>query len=211
MSAIFAVNARHDREAQNNIARRRSGDEAVALILLIRIAILLLASAVLTDARAEEQAGLKRGNPLWGIPLANLRITTERPLFSASRRPPPPPIAAPPVIASSLPPPRPAEPERPPLALLGTIIGERTEIAVFLDEATKDIIHLKVGQDRAGWTLRSVLSRKVDFERNRRIATLSLKRDTDEQRAAKPTVDVAAPGNPDMESYRAALHQRRGR
>jgi hypothetical protein len=212
MSAAFARNARRFWSARKDGGPRHSVSEVVALLAFIRIATaLLVAGIVLTGAYAEEEAGLKRGNPLWGIPVANLRGTGERPLFSASRRPPPPPFVAPPVIASALPPPPPAEPKRPPLALLGTIIGEGTEIAVFLDEATKDIVHLKVGQDRGGWTLRSVHGRQVDFERNHRIATLAFNRDVDEQRLAKPPVDVAALSNPDMESYRAALRQRRGR
>jgi outer membrane protein TolC len=110
-----------------------------------------------------------------------------------------------------LPPALPAEADYPLLALLGTVVGERTRIAVFLDEASKDIVHLRVGQERAGWTLRSVHGRKVDFVRDGRIATLFLKRDADEQLPANPPVDVAASSNPDIASYRAALHQRRGR
>jgi hypothetical protein len=170
-----------------------------------------LLAAVLSPAYAGEAAGGNPGNPLWGIPLSHLRVTVERPLFSPLRRQPPPPIAAPPVIASPLPPPRPPEPQSPPLALLATIVGENARIAVFLDEKTKDIVHLKVGQDRAGWTLRAVRSRQVDFQRDRRAATLSLKRDGEDQRPANPPLDVAAPSHPDMESYRAALNRMRGR
>jgi hypothetical protein len=95
--------------------------------------------------------------------------------------------------------------------LLGTVVGERTKIAVFLDEASKDIVRLRVGQERAGWTLRSVDGRKVDFVRDSRIATLFLTRDADEQLPANLPVDVAASSNPDIASYRAAPHQRRGR
>jgi hypothetical protein len=84
-----------------------------------------------------------------------------------------------------------------------TVVGERTRIAVFLDEASKDIVHLRVGQERAGWTLRSVHSRKVDFMRDTRIATLFLKREVDDQLPAKLPVDVAASST--------ALNQRRGR
>jgi len=200
----------------NDAARLGSGNKAVMLAMSIRIATLPLGVVLLTGAYAQEGAGLKTGNPLWGIPLADLRTTVERPLFSPSRRPPPPPQLAPPVIASPLPPPRAAEPERPPLSLLGTIIGEGTEIAVFLDEATTDIVHLKVGKDRGGWTVKSVRGRQVDLEKNHRIATLAFKRDADEPRSAKPQAetpqaDIASLNNPDMESYRAALRQRRGR
>jgi hypothetical protein len=115
-----------------------------------------------------------------------------------------------------LPPPRPPEPKPPLFALLGTIVGERNKIAVFLDETTKDTVRLKVGQDHSGWTLRSVDGRQVDLEKDHRIATLSFKPDADDKRPAKPQVekpqaDMASLSNPDMESYRAALRQRRGR
>jgi len=105
--------------------------------------------------------------------------------------------------------------------LLGTIIGERSKIAVFLDETTKDTVRLMVGQDHGGWLLRSVQGRQVDFEKDHRIATLSFKVDPDNQRPLKPDTengrpekppaDVAVPSNTDMESYRAALNRARGR
>jgi hypothetical protein len=182
-----------------------------ALVCFAGFAASRLAFADLSPASAGEAAGAKTGNPLWGIPLSDLRTTIERPLFSHSRRPPPRPLAPTPVVAVPSPPPRPVEPSRPPLALLGTIVGERTEIAVFLEETTNDIVHLKVGQDRAGWTLRAVHGRQVDFERGHRIATLSFKRDAEDQRPATPTVDAAASSNPDMVSYRAAVNRMRGR
>jgi hypothetical protein len=90
-------------------------------------------------------------------------------------------------------------------------VGERNKIAVLLDEASQDIVHLRVGQERAGWTLRAVHGREVDFVKRSRIATLFLKRDADEQPLAQPPVDVAASSNPNMAPYRAALHQRRDR
>src|ERR1041385_3182930 len=60
------------------------------------------------------------GNPLWSIPLSALTATQERPVFSASRRPPPRAVAGPRIEPEALPAPsRPAEPEHPPLALIG--------------------------------------------------------------------------------------------
>jgi hypothetical protein len=174
-------------------------------------AALLLALSDLTPACAVEAGISKTGNPLWGIPVADLRATTERPLFSPSRRPPSPPLTVPPVVATALPPPRPPEPQPPPLTLLGTIVGEHTRIAVFVDQTTNDIVHLKLGDDRAGWTLRAVHGRQVDFEKDRRGATFSLQRDVEDQRLSKPPIDQAAPNTADQESYRAALHQRRAR
>jgi general secretion pathway protein N len=188
----------------------RSRDLA-ALVWLAGFAAPLLASADLSPASAGDATGAKIGNPLWGIPIADLRATAERPLFSPSRRPPPPPVIAPPVIASALPPPQPPEPERPPLALLGTIVGEHTRIAVFLDQTTKDAFRLKVGQEHGGWALMSVRPRQADLERSNRTATLTLKREGDNQPPAETTVSTAVSSNPDMESYRAALNRARGR
>jgi len=216
MPAISVVKARGSWKASNEVARLGSGDKAAAPSALVRIVSLLFAVALLTRAYSEEGGRPKTGNPLWGIPLVDLRMTVERPLFSPSRRPPPPPLAAPPVVASPLPPPRPVEPERPAFTRLGTIIGERIEIAVFLDEVTKDVVYLKAGQDRGGWTLKSVRGRQIDFEKNYRTARLAFNPEPVDQRRAKPQAeksqaDVAALSNPDMESYRAALRQRRGR
>jgi len=182
-----------------------------AVTQCLRVALSMLAAALLTTARAEEGGPSKRGNPLWGVPLSELRATVERPLFSPSRHPPPPPLAVPTVAASPLPPPRPAEPDHPPLVLLGTVVGERDEIAVFLDDTTKDVVHLKVGQFRGGWTLRSVHNRQIDFEKDNRIATLTLARDAQEQRSGNQQTPAAASDNMDMESYRMALQRKRGR
>jgi hypothetical protein len=209
MTAVFAAKAHRRWKASNDSKRHGHRSQLVVPQAFVRIAASLLAIAVLTAAYADDGTNLKRGNPLWGIPLSELQTTVDRPLFSPSRRPPPPPVAAA-VVASPLPPPPPAEPERPPLALLGTIVGE-IEIAVFLDETTKDTVRLKVGQNHGGWTLRSVRGREVDFERDRRMATLAIARGADEKQPAHPEPSAAGVGFPDMEAYRLALHRKLGR
>lgn len=93
-----------------------------------------------------------RGNPLWAIPLSQLRATRERPLFVPSRRPPAP------VVASAPPPPPPAvekavEAETLQLSLVGTVTGA---LGVFLDKAGGAPLRIKVGEVHKGWTLRSV-------------------------------------------------------
>jgi hypothetical protein len=142
----------------------------------LSVGVLILAIGLLPLVQANELTAPKNGNPLWKISLSALRATVERPLFSASRRPPPPAVV-PSIVAPSLPPSQPAaEPDHPQLKLLGTIIGERKEIAVFLDDATKNMISLRIGQDHDGWTLRFVRGYQVDFEKEHRIATLVLPR-----------------------------------
>jgi general secretion pathway protein N len=114
------------------------------------------------------------GNPLWAIPLSALTATRERPLFLPSRRAPAPAVAGTPVVAAPPPPPPAAEPEQPPLTLVGAIASETEGFAVFLDQATNEVIRLKVGQDHQGWVLRSVKGREATLEKNKLTTTLAL-------------------------------------
>src|SRR4051812_14126052 len=114
------------------------------------------------------------GNPLWAIPLSALTATRERPLFLPSRRAPAPAVAGSPVVAA--PPPSPSAPveEQPPLTLVGAIASETEGFAVFLDQATNNVIRLKVGQDHEGWVLRTVKGREATLQKDRRSTTLML-------------------------------------
>lgn len=113
------------------------------------------------------------GNPLWAIPLSSLTATRERPIFLPSRRAPAPAVAAAPVVVPPPPPPN-AEPEQPPLVLVGVIAGDREGFAVFLDQASNNVVRLKTGQDHQGWVLRSVKGRDATLEKNQRSTTLAL-------------------------------------
>ena len=114
-----------------------------------------------------ESAPEPSGNPLWAIPLSSLASTRDRPLFTPSRRAPAQavtgPVAPPPPVMAP-----PAGPERPPLVLIGAIAGETEGFAVFLDQATNNVIRLRTGQDHAGWVLRSVKGREVTLQKDRR-------------------------------------------
>jgi len=112
---------------------------------------------------AENTSG---GNVVWAIPLSKLSMTLDRPIFSPSRRPPPLPVR--PVIA------KPAEPERPPLTLVGTIAGENSGIAVFVEQATENVIRLQVNESHRGWTLHSIKGREVTLENGRKSVVLAL-------------------------------------
>jgi hypothetical protein len=126
-----------------------------------------------TPARASPPA--PSGNPLWAIPLGELSAARERPIFSPSRRPPAPVVLA--VAAAE--PPRlvspPPEPGRPPLVLVGTIIGKTRQIGIFLEETTREMVRLATGEGHSGWLLRLVDNRGVQFERGERSATLGLR------------------------------------
>lgn len=114
-------------------------------------------------------------NPLWTIPLTNLTITRERPLFSPSRRPPPPVMVAK-ASPPPPPPPKPAEPEKPQILLVGTILGgEGERIGLFVSPG-KNPLRLKLGEDDKGWVLRAVQPRQVVLEKGKQSAVLELPR-----------------------------------
>jgi len=112
-------------------------------------------------------------NPLWAIPLAQIPITRDRPIFSPSRRPPPAavtPAEIPKVVAV----PKPREPERPQLTLVGTAASDDEGFGIFLDQSTKAVFRLKVGEDYQGWRLRSVQGREATLEKDQRVVPLAL-------------------------------------
>jgi len=111
-------------------------------------------------------------NPLWAVPLSALTATRERPVFTATRRPLTPPPAPTPLIESPVPPP--PAPEEPLLTLLGTATGQTNNVAVVMDQTTKQPLRLHVGEAVSGWLLRSVDSRTMTLEKNSRFVTLAL-------------------------------------
>lgn len=134
---------------------------------------------------------LPSGNPLWAIPLSALTATQERPIFSASRRAPQRAAIAPPVDQVNVPAPQiTGEPERPPLALIGAVVGDSDAIAVFFDQTNQKIVRLRQGETHAGWVLSSVLRREVTLKKADRSETLGL------QLANGPPAVPGSPGTP---------------
>ena len=132
----------------------------------------LKAPAINPDATPGKGApAVKPGNPLWGVPLSTLSFTRDRPIFSASRRPPPPPVVARPAVIPPQPLPPPA-PERLQLSLIGTIAGE-DGIAILLDQTTRTVIRLRIGEGHSGWILRAVDGRQVTLEKGRRTEVVA--------------------------------------
>jgi hypothetical protein len=133
------------------------------------------AEPVTTVRVVAPQAALDRtpsANPLWGIPLTQLSGTRERPIFSPSRRPPPPAVAVEQVQAR--PPPRKKVIEPPQLSLVGTIASENESYGIFLDQATKAALRLKVGDDYQGWSVRTIQGREVTIEKDQQGVVLTL-------------------------------------
>jgi hypothetical protein len=111
-------------------------------------------------ARSNAEPPAPAGNPLWALPLEQLSITRERPIFSPSRRPPrPPPTYVAPVAVRQ--PAKPPEPESPAVSLIGTVIGTDVQIGVFLEKATHNVVRLRLGEEHQGWVLRLVEAREV--------------------------------------------------
>jgi general secretion pathway protein N len=129
-------------------------------------------------ATANADAPTPKGNPLWAIPLRALAATRERPLFSASRRPPPPVVpSAPDPTAHALPVAiKEAEPERPPLLLIGTAVGADRRIAIFLNQTTKLVTQVREGEQESGWRVTAVSLHSTVVERDERTVTLLLPR-----------------------------------
>ncbi len=112
-------------------------------------------------------------NPLWGIPLEQLSATRERPLFSPSRRPPPTEAPLPAVVEAPVMQEPPA-PERPQLALVGTVVNGDRGLAVFVDTSSKTPLRIRTGADYQGWTLRLVEARSVTLQRGEDVTVLTL-------------------------------------
>jgi hypothetical protein len=115
------------------------------------------------------------GNPLWSIPLSALGATRERPLFSASRRAPnvasptalsPPEQPPPPPVASA--------PERPPLSLLGTIVGSESSVALLKEAGSQAVLHLHVGEENSGWRVQGISLHSIVVEKGGQPFTLDL-------------------------------------
>jgi general secretion pathway protein N len=155
--------------------------------------LLALALAFLTlGMMPARSAASPSGNPLWAVPMQALSATRDRPIFSPSRRPPSPPAIVQAAPAPPPPSPKPAEPERPPLSILGTVVGRDDGIAIFMEDAGKNVLRLHAGQDYAGWVLRTVERREVKFVKGTTTARLSLPAAREEP-AAAPTAG-APPG-----------------
>jgi hypothetical protein len=102
-------------------------------------------------------------NPLWGISLKQFSSTRERPIFLPSRRQPAP-LASTVTVAKAVAPPKPKEPEQPQLSLVGTISGDKAKFGIFVEQATKNVLRLREGEEFQGWQLRSIQGREASFQ-----------------------------------------------
>jgi general secretion pathway protein N len=122
------------------------------------------------DASAERPLS---ANPLWAMPLKQFSVTRERPIFLPSRRPPAPPPSAM-TVSKVVAPPKPKEPEQPQLSLVGTIASDEDKFGIFVDQSTKAVLRLRVGEDFQGWKLQSVQGREASFQKNQLTFVVAL-------------------------------------
>jgi len=114
--------------------------------------------------------------PFNKVPLDSLTATRDRPLFSATRRPPPSapsPEAKPPPPAEAAAP-APAEPQGPPLALIGTITGTERPVAVLFNKLTRIVATIREGDETLGWRVTSLSARSATVEKDGATVTLNL-------------------------------------
>lgn len=145
-------------------------EDAPALVDLGRVTPIENSSPGTTD-----DASPRSGNPLWSIPLSELSATRERPIFFASRRPLSRAVASAPVEPISTPQAATeTDVERPPLALVGTVVGDSDAIAVFLHQPSQGILRLRSGDSNAGWSVGSIVKGEVVLTRAGRAETFVL-------------------------------------
>ena len=118
------------------------------------------------SAAAERSSSPSTLNPLAAVSMSALTNMRDRPIFTPTRRPPQLPSVPTPKLT--------AEPSRPELVLLGVITEGTGGLAIFRDEKTQLVLRLQIGQTYAGWTLRKLDHREARFERNDRIAVLTI-------------------------------------
>jgi general secretion pathway protein N len=140
------------------------------------------------DANAKSRAG----NPLWTVPLSALSSTRDRPLFSSSRRPPivAVPMAAPPPKQEAVAPPL---PERPLLALIGTIVSPTASLALLQGSDADAISRLRIGQENDGWQVRGISLRSIVVEKGSQSVKLDMPRPS-ETPAESPLPNIPAAG-----------------
>jgi general secretion pathway protein N len=143
--------------------------------------------------RASTNPGGPVANPVLAIPLSQLSMTRDRPIFSPSRRPPAPPAL--PVVAK-LAPAKPMQPENPPFVLVGTVAGEDSGIAVFVEQSTENSVRLRLNESHQGWTLQSIQAREVTLLKDQKSSVLALAPPGGNAEPARPTAALEPPRKP---------------
>jgi general secretion pathway protein N len=157
----------------------------VAAHLLFLLCWVMPARGADVPATAQNSAGTALANPLAARPLDRLSATTDRPLFSPSRRRSPPPALRqdPQPSAIVLPPPD--------LVLSGVVMDGEGARVVVLVGPEKKVLRAQIGDEIDGWKISQIEGRKLVLSLDGRFATFTLfNRDVDHR-----GVGESAPGS----------------
>jgi general secretion pathway protein N len=103
---------------------------------------------------------------------------------------------------------KPAGPQRPQLALVGTVVNAHEGFGIFLDQATNTVVRLKTGESHNGWILRLVQGREATLEKDRDTAVLALPaRDADRGGVTAVTPPIS-PGSESLRNPPPMVHDR---
>jgi general secretion pathway protein N len=141
--------------------------------------------------KASTNPGGPVANPILATPLSQLSVTRDRPIFSPSRRPPAAPAL--PVIAKAVEPAKPMQPETPPLILVGTVAGEDSGIAVFVEQSGENSVRLRLNESHQGWTLQSIQGREVTLLKDQKSSVLALAPPGGNAEPARPQAALEPP------------------
>jgi len=129
---------------------------AIAIRLILVAVELFLIPLALAAASYIGVGVVTDPNPVAGVALSELTATRERPVFTPSRRPPSPAPSREVVVAAAPPPQRVVPPTPPPFSLVGTVISRTVNIAIVKYDRTTEVIALKLGDIREGWTVSNI-------------------------------------------------------
>jgi hypothetical protein len=74
---------------------------------------------------------------------------------------------------------KPVVAETPPLALVGTITGGETPVAILFNQATRSVSQVREGDEELGWRITAVSARSAVAEKDGNVVTLDLPRPSD--------------------------------
>ncbi len=159
---------------------RRGKGAAAAAIALMALAIAAAGAAGQEAAPAEPDEAAPPGaspNPLSSLDLESLSATRELPLFTPSRTPPlveepPPPEPEPEPVEPEIV--EEADPEPPPLELIGIVVTEAEQVVLLMDQSTGEVQRIRPGDEFEGWTVSIIDSRTVELESEGNFQTLTM-------------------------------------
>ncbi len=143
---------------------------ARAIGVLLMALLTTAPAARASDAVAQTQAPLHAiQNPAATMPLDQLAVTREHPLFAPARRLPAPP----PVVAIMEPPPPPPAPP-PQLSVAGIVVDANGPRAVLRSDASGKSVPVRLGDEIGGWRVTEIEGQRVVISLDDRSVAVKL-------------------------------------